>query len=418
LDGAPGIDPDIFFDDDGKVWYVGTHSPDNPNFEGEGENWLHELDLHNWKLTEERYDLWRGACGGMWVEGPHIYKREGYYYLMVAEGGTSFDHAVMITMSEHITGPYRSNPRNPILTSRHLSYDHWVNSTGHGDLVELPDGKWFMVVLGIRGEEGRHSNMGRETHLVPVTWEREPYDWLQIKREWPVCAPFSGRVERINPVPITNTHQRRNDAFRDNFESPTLNLEWNFRRLPLPGSYSLSARSGRLRLFALPQVIRERGRCSLMGIRQKHSDFEYTASMEFSPETEMAEAGLSLVQRDDHYLNYTLIRQNGDIVLRLTHTERLSGSKTVKEEVINDYIGEIILRVSSKNHRYQYEYSLDNGKSYQPFTETESDLILSRGYTGAYLGIYATGNGRHTNEYADFSWIHYKGYPRVFSPQP
>ncbi|KAA3628733.1 MAG: glycoside hydrolase family 43 protein, partial [Bacteroidetes bacterium] len=96
LEGAPGIDPDIFFDDDGKVWYIGPHSPENPNFQGEGEIWLQEIDLDNWALTGERNFLWRGACGGVWVEGPHIYKRDGRYYLMVAEGGTSFNHAVMI----------------------------------------------------------------------------------------------------------------------------------------------------------------------------------------------------------------------------------------------------------------------------------------------------------------------------------
>ena len=83
---APGIDPDIFFDDDGRIWYVGTHSPKKPNFPGEGEIWLQELDIINWKLTGERHFLWRGACGGVWAEGPHMYKKDGRYYLMIAEG--------------------------------------------------------------------------------------------------------------------------------------------------------------------------------------------------------------------------------------------------------------------------------------------------------------------------------------------
>ncbi|MFY0672764.1 MAG: glycoside hydrolase family 43 protein [Bacteroidia bacterium] len=120
LEGAPGIDPDIFFDDDGKVWYVGTHSPDNPNFSGEGEIWLQQIDLENWRLVGERSYLWRGACGGVWAEGPHMYKRNGFYYLMIAEGGTSFNHAVMIAVSDNIKGPFISNDRNPIFTTRHL----------------------------------------------------------------------------------------------------------------------------------------------------------------------------------------------------------------------------------------------------------------------------------------------------------
>jgi alpha-N-arabinofuranosidase len=121
LEGAPGIDPDIFFDDDGKVWYVGTHNPENPNFPGEGEIWLQQINTEKWQLTGERHYLWRGACGGIWVEGPHIYKHDGHYYLVVAEGGTSFNHAVMVAVSDNITGPYQSNERNPILTTRHLS---------------------------------------------------------------------------------------------------------------------------------------------------------------------------------------------------------------------------------------------------------------------------------------------------------
>ena len=112
--GAPGIDPDLFFDDDGKVWYVGNQMPENPNFDGEGEIWLQELDLNEFKLVGEKHLLWRGACGGVWAEGPHMYKKDGRYYLLIAEGGTSFNHAVMVALSDNIEGPYISNPRNPI----------------------------------------------------------------------------------------------------------------------------------------------------------------------------------------------------------------------------------------------------------------------------------------------------------------
>ena len=131
LEGAPGIDPDIFFDDDGKIWYVGTHSPEKPNFPGEGEIWLQEIDVEKWKLIGERSYLWRGACGGVWAEGPHMYKRNGWYYLMIAEGGTSYNHAMMIAVSDDVKGPFIANERNPILTTRHLSYDNWIHSTGY-----------------------------------------------------------------------------------------------------------------------------------------------------------------------------------------------------------------------------------------------------------------------------------------------
>ena len=178
---APGIDPDIFFDEDGSVWFVGTHDVGDPNKNGIGEIWVQELDLNSWELKGERFSVWAGACGGCCVEGPHIYKRDGMYYLMVAEGGTSRNHSVMMAISDNIRGPYQSNPKNPILTSRHLSNNNWVHSTGHADLVELQDGRWYMVALGIRNDLMGTSNMGRESHLIPVNWETAVSGWEEVE---------------------------------------------------------------------------------------------------------------------------------------------------------------------------------------------------------------------------------------------
>jgi len=422
LEGAPGIDPDIFFDDDGRAWYVGTHSPEKPNFPGEGEIWLQEIDVDNWRLTGERHFLWRGACGGVWAEGPHMYKRDGRYYLMVAEGGTSFNHAVVIAVSDDITGPYSSNPRNPILTSRHLSYDNWVNSTGHGDLIELPDGRWYMVALGIRGDVQRRSNMGRETHLVPVNWEREPFWWQEVKTEWPVAAPETGRVERINPVPFAGTQQIRAKGFEDDFDSEKLDLAWNFRRVPISGTWSLTANDGHLRLAAKSNLIMERVRASLMGFRQTESDFTYTASMSFSPWGDNSEAGLMLFQKDDNYLSFTVMRQDDEFVLRsvvsLPRQDAMKLPWEIRELVsvsLDAYRGDIVLRVVSKDDRYQLLYSLDDGDTFLELLTTRADHLLSRGYTGAYLGLYATSNGRPSDDYtdyADFDWVKYEAYPR------
>ena len=413
IEGAPGIDPDIFFDDDGRVWYVGNHGPPDPEFAGQGEIWLQELDPQNWQLIGERHFLWRGACDGTWAEGPHIYKRDGRYYLLIAEGGTSYNHAVMIAVSDDITGPYVSNDRNPILTSRNLSYSNWVHSTGHADMVELADGRWYMVALGKRNDEQGDSNMGRESHLVPVAWEREPFPWKEIKYEWPVVAPDSGRVERFTPLPFEGALQHRNDAFTDDFDSGTLDLQWNFRRVPMPGIYSLDERPGHLRLYAHPNAIAERGRAALMGVRQQESDFEYSARMAFSPQQDNVEAGVSLFQKDDNYLNFTVVGRGEENVLRLVLAEGRQELSTVEERVLDDYDGEIVFRVVSKDSRYVYEYSLDRGASFDRFAETDAARLISRGYTGAYLGVYSSGNGTDSGEYADFDWVRYKGYERL-----
>ncbi len=413
LEGAPGIDPDIFFDDNGKVWFVGTHSPDKPNFPGEGEIWLQQIDLTNWKLTGSRSFLWRGACGGVWAEGPHLYKKDNRYYLMIAEGGTSFNHAMMIAVSDTISGPYIPNERNPILTTRNLSYDNWVVSTGHADLVELNDGRWFMVALGVRGDEERSSNMGRETHLIPVQWERELFEWKKVKYEWPVCAPVTGKVERYNPLPFENMPQYRNDAFFDNFDSRKLNLEWNFRRVPKSGSYNLADRAGFLRLSCAPDTIRERGNCSLMGIRQKESDFEYGVKMVFNPKTDGSESGIVLFQKDNNYLSFTVVRDKGKYILRFKLAEPGKAVTIMQDMDLDEFKGDITFKVESKDHRCHFLFSTDNGETYTSVISTRADFILSKGYTGAYLGIYSTANGKTSADYADFDWVRYSGYQRI-----
>jgi len=427
IEGAPGIDPDIIFDD-GKVWYVGTHVPEKPNFNGEGEIWLQELDLDNWSLKGERYFLWRGALYyGTWAEGPHIYKRNGFYYLLIAEGGTSLEHAVMVSVSDNIKGPYVPNARNPILTSRHLSNDYWVNSIGHADLVELADGRWYMVALGIRSEINTYSNMGRETHLIPVTWEKEPFEWKydkiekewsdlpdrerfeklrHVNYEWPVCSPLTGRVERSFPLPFPASSQVNKESFRDNFDSETLNLEWNFRRVPQEGTYLINNKDGYLRLFSSKNVIENRKSCSLLGIRQIETDFEFSVKMLYNPSIPEVQAGVSLFQKDDNYLTFTIERdREQNIILKLVSKEQKKVPVVIQQTFLKSYNDSIIFKVFSKNQSYKYYYSLDNGTNFNFFAETSSGLLLSKGYTGAYMGIYSTSNGKNTEEYVDFDWI-------------
>ena len=405
IEGAPGIDPDLFFDDNGRVWYVGNQAPENPSFDGEGEIWLQELDLNEYSLIGERHLLWRGACGGVWAEGPHMYKKDGKYYLIIAEGGTSFNHAVMVAMSENIEGPYISNPRNPILTSRHLSYDNWVNSTGHGDIVELDDGRYYMVILGIRNEINRGSNMGRETFIAPLSWEREPFEWKENKDLWPVVSPISGKVEKENNVIFTNSTQINSYDFRDDFNSKTLGLKWNFRRLPLENIYSLDKREGFLRIFSNHNIIKERQRAALMGFKQNQTNFEYFTSMNFNPENNKSEAGISIFQKDDNYLNFTVVKKDGNFFIKLS---AYNNNKLIlkDEQLIPDYKGKIKLKISSEEGEYKLFYST-RGFRYRLFDKLKNDILLSKGYTGAHIGLYITSNGEDSNDYVDFDYVDY-----------
>ena len=204
LEDAPGIDPSLFFDDDGKVYYTGNRpNPGGMRYNGDCEIYLQELDLKTMRLTGEVHVLWKGALRkAIWPEGPHIYKVNGYYYLVIAEGGTAHEHAVTVARSEKITGPYIGNPVNPILTHRHLGRDYPIVNVGHGDLVETPNGEWWFVVLASRPYGGYYRNLGRETFLVPVRWENG----------WPVMSPGEGRVLFEYPCPDLPADDRQAEA--------------------------------------------------------------------------------------------------------------------------------------------------------------------------------------------------------------
>ena len=412
IEGAPGIDPDIFFDDNGKVWFVGTHDTGNPNKNGIGEIWIQELDLNNWKLKGQRHSIWRGACGGCCVEGPHIYKQYGRYYLMVAEGGTSYNHAVMIASSENIEGPYDSNPKNPILTSRHLSNNNWVHSTGHADLVQLKDKRWYMVSLGIRNEMDSTSNMGRETHLMPVVWEEAWDNWVEVEKgrwepviiKWPVVAPNTGKVERNTSIPFLDKKQNINYSFYDDFTSSKLDLQWNFRRVPRENTYEINSKIKTLKLNLSPESFELRSQYNLMGFRQKETEFEYSSSMNFKPKKNFSEAGLSIFSQDDNYINFTVKKHNNKTLLNLTVKPRDQKLDIIKSIPLK-YNENIILKILSKDNKYIYYYSLDDGNSFEVFTETAANLVLCKGYIGTNLGLYASSNGYKTKEYAEFEWV-------------
>ena len=408
IKGAPGIDPDIFFDDDGKIWYTGTHAPDNPNFQGEGEIWMQELDPTSFQLFGKRHYLWRGACQGTWAEGPHIYKKDGWYYLLIAEGGTHFNHAVMIAASKNIMGPYEPNDRNPIFTTRHMSYDFWVNSTGHADLVELPNGEWKMVCLGIRNEVNRGSNMGRETMLLPVNWEQEPYEWKEMKYTWPVCAPLTGKLEQTQPYPLARNTKYNNAYFQDDFNNTNLGMHWTSRRVPIDNAIDLNLQPGFLRMKYLPQTIGERKAYNFIGIKQQESQFELVTSMQFDNKLNGEEAGFCLIQKDDNYVLFDVKREDNENVLQLVIKPHDKEDYIKKDLVLNKKTKQLELKITANKEHYNYYYRLKSNDIWINFDQTSNDVLISRGYTGAHLGLYATCNGGKSVSSVAFELMTYK----------
>ncbi len=409
LDGAPGIDPSLFFDDDGRVWYVGNHVPPDPEFPGQAEIWLQEVDIEAMALIGERYYLWRGCCGGVWAEGPHIYKKDGYYYLLISEGGTAYEHALSVAISKDITGPYRNNPRNPVLSHRQLSYDYPITGVGHADLVELADGRWYAVALGWRLVDGIHGILGRETFLLPVTWETEPYAWKAERLTFPVFSPSTGRVELQYPLPFAGTAIKGKGGFFDSFDGESLDLEWNFRRAPRRPFYDLGNRPGFLRLDLQAGAIGERQQYSFVGIRQRHFEFDVVTKMVFDPGAE-EEAGLIAIQNDRSAFLMTMAAGSEGNVIRLTQ------SQNGKPQMLADlpFDGDTVyMRITGDYLSFDFQISAD-GESWTSVaaevdvTALSPAVIGGYNYTGVYLGLYATSNGTKTVNHADFDFFSYE----------
>ncbi|MGB8645138.1 MAG: glycoside hydrolase family 43 protein, partial [Anaerolineae bacterium] len=311
LESAPGIDPSLFFDDGGdrpgRVWYVGSRTAIHSQYDGHTEIWLQELDLSAMRLIGEPCTLWEGAVkGAVWAEAPHIFKANEYYYLMIAEGGTEHNHAVTIARSRTVTGPYEPNPRNPIMTHRHLGLDYPIVGTGHADLVETDRGEWWMVLLAMRPYGGYFYNLGRETFLVPVRWEEG----------WPIVSPGTGRVEFSYPVPDLPDHPWPAAPACDHFDGQALGVQWNFIRTPRDEFWSLSERPGYLRLHLRPERLSEQAGPSFVGRRQQHIHFAAQTELEFTPQNDRECAGLALVQNKDFYFLF-VVTQGASVTVRL-----------------------------------------------------------------------------------------------------
>lgn len=222
LDGARGMDPDIFFDD-GRVWWSGCREKTDAAYGGDTEIWTRELDLSTGRLVGEEHVLWTTALrGAVWGEGPHLYRRGGWYYLVTAEGGTSRNHAVVVARAPAVTGPYVGHRRNPVLTHRHLGPDVEVQDVGHADLVDDADGRTWLVCLATRLRGGRHV-LGRETFLAAV-------DWVD---GWPVVNPGLGRLgdptEHPAHPPLAAGDATLTIRAADGFAVPTETGGWTLR---------------------------------------------------------------------------------------------------------------------------------------------------------------------------------------------
>ncbi|MBC7290645.1 MAG: family 43 glycosylhydrolase [Actinotalea sp.] len=392
---ADGIDPSILFDDDGRAWVHGTRLAREPEWFHQTEVWVRELDLAQRALVGPEHVIWTGAVrGAVWAEAPHLYRIDGAYYLLAAEGGTEFHHAVSVARADAVTGPYEGYRGNPVLTHRDLGHGAQIVGVGHADLVQAADGGWWAVLLGMRPYGGYHHNLGRETFLVPVAWEEG----------WPVFAPGLGRVAPTVDVPgVTASARAATPGARSGPVLPG-DLRWTSVRA-LPREVA-SPRGHGWDLPVRPTTLADVAVASFVGLRQQHRDVDVRAVVLPLPGAH-EEVGLAVRQSERHHV---LLDVTGGPDPRVVAVRVEDGHRTVLGEAPVDVPGEpVVLTVSVRGQDYRL---LLEQAGRPPVTVAVADgrwldSVTTGGFLGLWIGVHATSHGRPSTATARVERVEY-----------
>ncbi len=391
-----GIDPALFFDDDGKAYVVHNDAPyeGTERYEGHRVIKIWEYDLATDQVIAGTDQII--VDGGVdisqkpiWIEAPHLYKKNGRYYLMCAEGGTGDQHSEVIFSSDKPRGPYIPAAKNPILSQRHLPDDRKdkVDWAGHADMVEGPDGKYYGVFLGVRPNEKGRVNTGRETFILPVDWSGEfpvfegGLEPLHIKLQMP-----KGTQNRTGE---NGFFPNGNFTFSDQFENEHLDFRWIGVRGPREGFATVTEQG--LQITPYPTTINEVKPTSTLFYRQQHNAFTATTTMDYMPATERELAGLVCMQKETFHYVFGVTKKGKSHYVVLQRT--IDGKSTVlaSEKIATD--SPIRLQVAAQGDDYQFSYAIRN-QEFKNLGGTVSGDILSTnvagGFTGALIGLHAT----------------------------
>ena len=389
-----GIDPSIFFDDDGRVYITNNGPPeDKPLYEGHRAIWIQEFDPEMQTLIGSRKVVVNGGVDitqePIWIEAPHIFKKEGTYFLIAAEGGTGYNHSEVVFRSDSPTGPYEPYADNPILTQRHLPGDRPfpITSAGHADFVELPNGDWWAVFLATRPYEGDLYNTGRETFMLPVEWTDDGWPVIEDGTEPIPYLLERPALPRSRPAEVPTTG---NFTIRDEFDDGVLPPYWNVIRTPREPFYEV--RDGALILTARDAGLYELEQPSFVGRRQQHLHASASTAMRYLPGEPGDKAGLAAFQNSGHYFLMSVTLDGSQPVVQL---ERTAGGDidliaSIPLELPPD--GSIYLKIEAHAGDYDFSYGLQPGE-WTSLLDGADGTILSTaeagGFVGSFFGLYA-----------------------------
>lgn len=398
-----GIDPSIFFDDDGKAYVVHNDAPDAGKelYSGHRVIKVWEYDVENDQVIPNTDKII--VDGGVdlskkpiWIEAPHLYKKDGRYFLMCAEGGTGDWHSEVIFVSDSPKGPFTPAPSNPILTQRHFSKDQTnkVDWAGHADLVKGPDDKYYGVFLAVRPNEKGRVNTGRETFILPVDWSGEfpVFENGLIPLEPKLKMP-KGVLE--NKTGKEGFFPNGNFTFKDDFTSKKLDYRWIGLRGPRE-DFIKTTKKG-LEIHPFQTNIKEVKPTSTLFYRQQHNSFSFTTTIDYKPKSEKDLAGVVALQNEGSNYVFGLTKTGKDYYLILEKNSWPNRQGDIVSKVVAstkiDLKTPIKLKISADGDNYKFSYAND-GSEFLNLGGTVSGDILSTdvagGFTGCLLGLYAT----------------------------
>jgi len=390
--GFEGIDPSLFFDRDGKTYILNNGPPVGPPlYNGHRAIWMQEFDWATKKLIGPRRVIVNGGTDirkhPIWIEGPHLFRAHGWYFLICAQGGTADQHSEVVFRSRKVWGPYVSYKHNPILTQRDLNpaRPFPVTSTGHAQFVTTPKGQWWSVFLGTRPYEDDSYNTGRETFLLPVHW----------KHGWPVILPKGKAVPYVvkrpdlpfDPAPLDSG----NLSYRDDFNSAALGPQWLMIRTPHERWYSLARSS--LVLQSRPVAIGSDGQPSFVGRRQQNGWATVSTEMHYTPKIDGERAGLVAFQNRDHFYFVGLVRQDGKtevcVSKRAADTAPANGTTLTCAPAPES---PVLLKIVARGAAYDFYYGTAPDRWTALLRDADGTILSTKtagGFVGTVIGPYA-----------------------------
>ncbi|WP_321479792.1 glycoside hydrolase family 43 protein [uncultured Bacteroides sp.] len=392
LPDVKGIDPSFFFDDNGKAYIVNNDEPEGePEYNGHRAIRVQEFDPATDKTFGPRKVLInKGAHPEdkpIWIEGPHMYKINGRYFLMSAEGGTSTWHSEVIFSGDSPMGTFVPWKNNPILTQRHLNPQrpNPITCAGHADLVQTKEGDWWAVFLACRPIDNKFENLGRETFMMPVKWSDDGFPYMTQGDDLvPMLLKREG-VKRDKTVTFGNFE------VTDDFSSSQLGLEWMTLRTPGTDLYSLSENPGYLTLKCSDVAATEKKTPAFICRRMQHHKFECTTQMLFDPSDDKSSAGLLLFKDETHQYFLAVSKQGDEKCIALEKVGN-SANTILASKNFDKEAKAIDLKVVSKGLYYDFYYAVEKGKWLLLSENVDAGYLSTsnaNGFTGTTIGMYA-----------------------------